>query len=102
MIGLKKGDNVQILKGKDRGKSGKILRINPRENRAVVEGLNLVKKNIRPKREGEKGQIISIPQSVSLSNLAFLCEHCRRPVRLGIEEGEKGKKRYCRKCRAVV
>ena len=66
---VKKGDIVKILSGADRGKQGKILRALPKENKVVVEGVNMKKKHQRPRKAGEKGQIISIPMPIHISNV---------------------------------
>jgi len=66
---VKKGDMVKILSGADRGKQGKILRALPKENKVVVEGVNMKKKHQRPRKAGEKGQIISIPMPIHISNV---------------------------------
>ncbi len=102
MIKFKKGDIVHILKGKDRGKSGKILKVLTEKGKVLVEGINQLKKNIRPKREGEKGQIITVSHPVPASNIAFICTHCRKPTRLGMKIDGKTKKKYCKKCQAMV
>ncbi|MDP2704696.1 MAG: 50S ribosomal protein L24 [bacterium] len=68
-MSIKKGDNVKILAGKDRGKTGKIIKVLPKRGRVVVEGLQMVKKHIRPKKEGEKGQVVEIPASIHISNV---------------------------------
>ncbi|PJA86245.1 MAG: 50S ribosomal protein L24, partial [Candidatus Moranbacteria bacterium CG_4_9_14_3_um_filter_44_28] len=65
---IKKGDIIKILSGKDRGKTGKVTRVLLKEEKAIVDGLNLVKKHTRPKRQGEKGQRISVPAPVDMSN----------------------------------
>ena len=66
---VKKGDNVIVLTGKDKGKKGKIVKSIPKENAVVVEGLNIWKKTQRPKKRGEKGQMISIPMPIDASNV---------------------------------
>jgi len=66
---VKKGDMVAVIAGKNRGKSGKILRVIPKKNRVIVEGLNLYKKHIRPKRQGEKGEVIQLARPLHISNV---------------------------------
>lgn len=66
---LKKGDNVIILTGKDKGKKGKIVRSLPKDNKVIVEGLNMVSKHQRPKKTGEKGQVIKIAMPIHASNV---------------------------------
>ncbi|HEY4513286.1 MAG TPA: 50S ribosomal protein L24 [Candidatus Paceibacterota bacterium] len=65
---LKKNDNVILIAGKDKGKKGKIIRVLPKENKIVVEGLNMMKKHQRPRKSGEKGSMISIAMPINASN----------------------------------
>lgn len=95
---IKKGDNVQIMIGKDRGKQGAILKIDRKSNRVFLQGLNLFKKHRRPKKQGEKGEIISIPRSMDVSNVRLVCNYCDKPVRAGYRLEEGNKLRYCKKC----
>lgn len=96
---VKKGDNVMIITGKDRGKNGKILNVFPQKNRVVVEGLNLVKKRTKPKKQGEKGQTINIPASLNASNVIIICKNCGKNTRIGYKILEdKNKIRICKKC----
>ncbi|PIP24437.1 MAG: 50S ribosomal protein L24 [Candidatus Nealsonbacteria bacterium CG02_land_8_20_14_3_00_37_10] len=95
---IKKGDMVLVISGKDRGKKGKVLQVFPKENRVMVEGVNLRKKHRKPKKSGEKGQIITLPGSVSVSNVKLVCSKCGKPTRGGYKIVEKKKFRICKKC----
>jgi large subunit ribosomal protein L24 len=116
---IKKGDRVQIIAGKDRLKKtghgektaksnqGKVLQILPEVNRVVVEGLNLLHKHLRPKKQGEKGQRIEFPAPLHLSNVMLVCPKCSRPTRIGFQllntDNKKGRKiRICRKCGEAI
>lgn len=99
---LKKGDNVQIMIGKDRGKQGAIAKIDPVAGRVIIQGLNLFKKHRRPKKQGEKGEIISTPHSLDIANVRFVCSSCNKPTRLGHRLEKKNKMRYCKKCDQIV
>ncbi len=101
---IKKGDTVRMMTGKDHGKSGKVLRILSKSNRCVVEGLNMLTKHQRPRREGEKGQKIQFPRSVPLANVMLVCTKCARPTRVGYQMIEDGKKkaRSCKKCKELI
>ncbi|MCK5735303.1 MAG: 50S ribosomal protein L24, partial [Spirochaetaceae bacterium] len=79
---LKKGDQVQIITGKDKGKKGRVLRIDRITERVIVEGLNMVKKTQRPKNQNDKGGIIEIEAAVAASNVMVVCKKCG-PTRLG-------------------
>jgi large subunit ribosomal protein L24 len=99
---IKKGDNVLIIKGKDRGKSGKVIKALPRENKVVIEGLNLVKKHIKPRKQGEKGKIIEIPRPIYVSNVKLICPNCNKATKIGYKiEGEE-KFRICKKCQSKI
>ena len=103
---LHKGDTVKIIVGKDRGKTGKISRVDSVTGRIVVENLNLVKKHRRPRKQGEKGEIVSVARAISGSNVMIVCPSCGRNTRLGYKLSEEGiarkKTRYCKKCEAVI
>ena len=98
---VKKDDNVQIVAGKDKGKSGKVLKIDRANGRVVVQGLNMVKKAVRPKKQGDKGGIIEIEAPLAISNVMVVCKKCG-PTRVGILGEGKEKKRICRKCGEVL
>ena len=94
---LKNGDQVQIISGKDKGKKGRILRIDRVAGRVVVEGLNMVNKTQRPKSRNDKGGIIEIEAAIVSSNVQVLCKKCGI-TRIGVNlDGDK-KTRVCRKC----
>ncbi len=91
-----------IMKGKDRGKSGKVLSVTPGNNTLVIENLNLYKKSVRPKKQGEKGSIIDSPRPVRLDNVMLVCSSCGKPARTGRKVNKDKKERYCKKCNAIV
>jgi len=99
---IKKGDTVLIIKGKDRGKVGKVIKALPKENRVIVEGLNLVKKHIKPKRAGEKGEIVEIPAPLYVSKVKLICPSCKKPTKVGYKFVNDTKKRYCKKCKNLI
>jgi large subunit ribosomal protein L24 len=98
---LKKGDQVQIIAGKDKGKKGRVLRIDRMTERVIVEGLNMVKKTQRPKSQNDKGGIIEIEAAVAASNIMVICKKCG-PTRIGINVDGDSKSRVCRKCGEVL
>ena len=105
-MNIKKNDKVEILAGKDKGKSGKILQSLPRDNRVSIEGLNLLIKHLRPRREGEKGQRIEFPAFINASNVALICPKCGKKTRVShkiVEQNGKTKKyRSCKKCQEII
>lgn len=96
---IRSGDIVRMLTGKDKNKTGKILRAFPKERKVIVEGLNLVKKHQRPRRQGQKGQVILVPRPVDVSNVMLICKNCNKPSRMGIGIIDGKKVRICKKCK---
>ena len=94
---LRKNDQVQVMKGKDRGKSGRVIKIDRTKGRAVVEGLNMVKKAMKAKGQQQKGGISTVEAAIHLSNLQLVCKKCG-PTRVGWKLGGEHKVRVCRKC----
>ena len=100
---IRKNDFVQIIKGKDKGKQGKVISIIEDGSRAIVEGLNLYKKHKRQSRQDQKGGIISIEMPLSVSNLMIFCKHCSKPSRVGsmiLKDGTKS--RFCKSCKEAL
>ncbi len=101
-MSLKRGDTVKIIKGKNRGKTGKILHIDKIKNTAIVEGINLYKKHRRAKRRGEKGEVVTVPRPLHMPNIMFLCSRCGKPTRLGSKIEGDIKTRQCKKCGVTI
>lgn len=104
---LKKNDNVIMLGGKDRGKTGKILDVDAEDGKIVVEGLNLIKRHLRARKQGQKGQVIAKERYVSAASVALVCRSCGKPTRIGYRlspgpDGKQMKTRICKKCGAEV
>jgi large subunit ribosomal protein L24 len=101
-MNIKKGDTVQILSGKDRGKTGSIIKVAPADGLITVGGLNVFKKRARPKKQGEKGETVSVPRPLPRSRVMFVCPSCKKATRLGARMDGNQKVRYCKKCQATV
>ena len=102
---IKKGDTVLIISGKDRTKKGKVIQVLPEKKRIVIEGLNIIKKHVRPKKSGEKGQRVEVPRPLDVSNVKLICPKCKTPVRTGyksIVKGREKKVRICKKCNQEI
>lgn len=96
---VRKGDNVLVTAGKDRGKQGKVLRVNPDKGTALVERVNLLKKHTRPNPQRNiKGGILERESPIRMSNLQVICPSCNEPTRTGSHRTEDGAKRFCKKC----
>lgn len=92
-----------VLQGKDKGKKGKVIRVLPENGRVVVEGINLLIKHVRAKREREKGQRVQFPAAMPVSKVILVCSRCGRVTRVGYQILESGKKvRVCKKCHDVI
>ena len=102
MSKIKKNDQVKIITGKDKGKAGKVLHVFPAEGKILVEGLNLVKKYRRPRKEGEKGQRIEVPGKLNVSNAMLVCPKCGKTARIGFKMTNSGKVRTCKQCQAEI
>ena len=94
---LKRDDTVRVMSGKDRGKTGKVLKINTDSGRVIVQGLNMVRKAIKPRRQNDKGGIIDVEAALDISNVMIVCKKCG-PTRIGFVLDKSEKKRICRKC----
>ncbi|MGA3173351.1 MAG: 50S ribosomal protein L24 [Syntrophorhabdales bacterium] len=99
---IRKNDNVMVMAGKDKGKTGKVLRINRKTDRIIVEKVNMIKRHVRPSQK-TKGGIMERESAIHVSNVMIYCEKCSKPVKAGTRVLEDGKKaRYCKKCNEVL
>ncbi len=100
---VKKGDLVQVMAGKEKGKQGKVLHVFTGKDRLTVENLNIVKRHTRPSRQNQEGGIVEKEAPMSASNVMLVCSACNQPSRTGIRVLEDGTKaRFCKKCNEVV
>lgn len=100
---IRKNDTVLVIAGKDRGKRGKVRRVFLGENRALVEGVNMIKRHMRPRPTVRQTGIIEREAPIQVSNLMLICPKCNRPSRIGhrlLEDG--GKVRACRQCGETI
>ena len=100
-MNVKKGDQVVVLYGKDKGKQGEVLRALPAEGKVVVEGVAIVKKATRPTPMNQQGGILEHEAAIDVSNVMLICPTCGKPTRVGHGKNAEGKKvRICKKCGA--
>ena len=98
---IRKGDQVKIISGNDKGKQGKILSVFPDSGKIAVEGINMKKKHVRPRRQGQKGELVRIPAPFPAAHAMLVCGKCGKPARLGRLVNPSGEKvRICKKCGA--
>lgn len=102
-LGIKKNDTAMVLTGKDKGKSGRVLSVAPAKQRVIVEGINVVKKHMKPNKQYSQGGIIEKEGPLHLSNVMLVCPKCGKAARVGNTVLGDGKKmRTCRKCKEVI
>jgi len=105
---IKKGDTVLIITGKDRGKQGTVSRAMPQDNKVIVEGLNIVKKHIRPQGQTRQGGVIEKAMPIQVSNTMLICTECGQPTRVAHDRRPMGSDqklrpvRVCKKCHKVI
>ena len=101
-MSIKKGDKVEVLSGKDRGKQGVVLRALPSEGKVVVEGVAVAKKAMKPTQQNQQGGIVPKEMPIDVSNVMLVCPECGKRTRVGHEQGEldghRTKLRICKKC----
>jgi large subunit ribosomal protein L24 len=101
---IRRNDNVVVITGKDRGKRGRVLKVDPAKNRLVVEGVNFIKRHTKPNPQRQiKGGVVEREAALHASNVQLVCPECDKPTRLGRKIlGDGRKVRICRKCEGVV
>jgi large subunit ribosomal protein L24 len=113
---IRKNDQVLIIKGKDKGKKGKVLRGFPEKSQVLVEKINMRKVHKRPKKSGEKGQIVELAFPINIANVKLICPNCAKPTRISYQIKEdkreaeslkdkavkKTKIRFCKKCEKEI
>jgi large subunit ribosomal protein L24 len=102
-VKIRKDDNVLVIAGKDQGKTGKVRFTYPREQTAIVEGINFQKKHSKAKGAVKQAGIIEREAEIDISNLMLICKRCNKPVRIGCKTLEDGRKvRICHVCKEVI
>ena len=99
---LRKGDTVQVLYGNDKGKRGEVLQVLPKTEKVLVKGVNIRKKHVKPRKQGEEGGIIPVECAIHSSKLGVVCPKCDKPVKVGIQIEKEEKIRVCKKCGAKL
>jgi len=99
---IHKDDTVLIISGKDKGRKGKVIEALPKQNKIIVEGINLRKKHMKPKKSGEKGQIVETPAFLNASDAKIICSKCGKAARTGYKLEGKKKYRICKKCKQEI
>lgn len=100
---IRKNDSVMVIAGKERGKTGKVLRVLPDEDGVIIERVNIVKRHTKPRGPQQPGGIVEKEASIDASNIMIMCDKCNAPVRIGRKILADGKKiRICRRCKEAL
>ncbi len=100
---IKKNDKVKVIAGKDKGKIGKVIKVNLKKNRLLIENINMIKRHTKPSAQNSQGGIIDTEGLIHWSNVLLMCNKCMAPVRIKAKFLEDGKKvRVCRKCNELI
>ena len=99
---IRKGDTVQILSGNDKGKTGEVLETIPKTSRIIIKGINIRKKHIKPKKQGEEGGIVPVECSIHSSKANVVCPKCGKATRIAMKVEDGKKVRVCKKCGAII
>ena len=95
---IRKGDNVKVLSGNDKGKTGEVLEVIPKTEKIIVKGINIRKKHVKPRKQGEEGRIIPVECAIHSSKVNVVCPKCGKATRIGYEIEKDQKVRVCKKC----
>ena len=99
---IRKGDNVQVLSGNDKGKTGEVLEVIPGTQKIIVKGINIRKKHVKPRKQGEEGGIIPVECAIHASKVNVVCPKCGKATRIGYEMEKDQKVRVCKKCNTKI
>ena len=99
---IRKGDNVQVLSGNDKGKTGEVLEVIPGTQKIIVKGINVRKKHVKPRKQGEEGGIIPVECAIHASKVNVVCPKCGKATRIGYEIEKDQKVRVCKKCNTKI
>ena len=99
---VKKGDNVQVLSGNDKGKTGEILEVIPKADKIIVKDVNIRKKHVKARKQGDESGIISVECAIPASKVSVVCPKCWKATRVGYSVEKDKKVRICKKCGAEL
>ncbi len=101
-VKIRKNDTVRVLRGKDRGKSGKVLAVLPSVGRVMVEGINIVYKHVKARGPQQKGQRVSVAAPLPVANVQLVCPQCKKGTRVKISREGGDRVRVCKQCGAPI
>ena len=97
---IRKGDQVKIISGNEKGAQGKVIAVFPVSRKIIIEGVHVKKKHVRPRRQGERGELVRMPAPFSSARAMLICSSCAKPARVGYRIGDGKKFRICKRCGA--
>ncbi len=99
---IKTGDVVRVLRGKESGKTGKVIAVLPQHEKVVVEGLNSAFKHVKPRKSGQKGQRVTVAAPLRIANVQVVCSQCKKGTRVSLSRENGMRQRVCKHCNAVI
>ena len=99
---IKKGDNVEVLSGNDKGKKGEVLQVEPKTDKIIVKGVNVRKKHVKARKQGEESGIIPVECAIPVSKVNIICPKCGKTTKIGYSIEKDKKERICKKCGAKL
>ena len=99
---IKKGDNVQVLSGNDKGKTGEVLEVSPKTDKVIVKGVNIRKKHVKARKQGDESGIISVECAIPAAKVNVVCPKCGKATKVGYSIEKDKKVRICKKCGAKL
>ncbi len=102
MLKVKKGDTVQVLSGNDKAKTGEVLEVLPKTEKVIVKGVNVRKKHVKPRKQGEESGIIPVECPIHVSKVNVVCPKCGKATRIGFKVEKDQKVRVCKKCGEII
>lgn len=99
---LKKGDNIKVLKGKDKGKTGKIEQVLPKQNKVLIPNVNLYKRHLKTRSQSQPSEIITLTKPLPEANVVLICPKCGKQTRVGYKIVKNVKSRICKKCKSEI
>ena len=99
---IKKGDNVQVLSGNDKGKTGEVLEVMPKLDKVIVKGVNMRKKHVKARKQGEESGIIEVECAIPVAKVNVICPKCGKVTKIGYSIEKEEKVRVCKKCGAKL
>ena len=99
---IKKGDQVIVISGREKGKKGKVLKVDIKNNKLLIENINIVKKHQKPNEKNRYGGIVKMPAFLLRDKVQLICPNCNKPTRVGIKIEKNKKYRFCKKCKKII